>query len=227
MSYFMDMTTTSAADTPGGLRELKRRRTRRRIEEAATTLVAERGFEAVTVEDICATAEISRRTFFNYMPSKDEAVLGSSPLLLDDESREAFLTTPSENLVALAFDLLLAPTEDEEDRDEDFVRRLRERRQRILAAEPSLAVTSLNRFREHSRQMHELIREHLDRIPADRRLPDQPVEIEARILSGLIRESVWLHLAHPAAPAVPACDRKSLLLRSAMSITDLAKELTW
>lgn len=223
----MDMTTSSAADIPGGLRELKRRRTRRSIEEAATALVAERGFEAVTVEDICATAEISRRTFFNYMPSKDEAVLGTPPLLLDDESREAFLTTPSENLVALAFDLLLAPTEDEEDHDEKFARQLRERRQRILAAEPSLAMTSLNRFREHSRQIYELIREHLDRIPTDRRLPDQPVEVEARILSGLIRESVWLHLSHPEAPAVPARDRKSLLRRAAMSITDLTKELTW
>ena len=55
-------------------RELKRRETRERIVDSATDLVEEHGFDNVTVEDICAKAGISRRTFFNYMDGKDEAL---------------------------------------------------------------------------------------------------------------------------------------------------------
>ena len=60
------------------LREQKRLETRLRIEDAATLLVDEHGFAAVTVEEICEKAGISRRTFFNYFDSKDSAVLGLS-----------------------------------------------------------------------------------------------------------------------------------------------------
>ena len=47
-----------------GLRELKRRRTRRSIEDAAITLIADRGYDDVTVEDICAEAEAALSLFF-------------------------------------------------------------------------------------------------------------------------------------------------------------------
>ena len=67
------------------LRERKRRATRRRIEDAATALVEKHGFDNVTVEDICRDAEISRRTFFNYFETKDDAVLGVQPWDLDHD----------------------------------------------------------------------------------------------------------------------------------------------
>jgi len=58
----------------GGLRERKKQRTRQALVSAATELFERHGYEATTVADIAAAAEVSTRTFFSYFPSK-EAVL--------------------------------------------------------------------------------------------------------------------------------------------------------
>ncbi|MBB2755110.1 UNVERIFIED_ORG: AcrR family transcriptional regulator [Rhizobium aethiopicum] len=60
--------------TGEGRRQRKRRQTRERIEQAAMTLFLQRGFEATTIEDITEAADVSKRSFFDYFPSKDEVV---------------------------------------------------------------------------------------------------------------------------------------------------------
>jgi AcrR family transcriptional regulator len=60
---------------PLGLRERKKLETRQALADAAIKLAVERGLENVTVEDIAAQAGVSQRTFFNYFPSKEDAVL--------------------------------------------------------------------------------------------------------------------------------------------------------
>ncbi|WP_462186854.1 acyl-CoA-like ligand-binding transcription factor [Frankia sp. CcWB2] len=62
-----------------GLRERKKRQTRRALRAAAIRLVAERGLENVSVDEIAAAAEVSTRTFFNYFPTKDDAIAGIDP----------------------------------------------------------------------------------------------------------------------------------------------------
>ena len=59
--------------TPG-LRERKRQQTRERLIEAAMALFLDRGFEATTLDDIAAAADISRRSFFHYFASKEDVV---------------------------------------------------------------------------------------------------------------------------------------------------------
>lgn len=56
------------------MRARKRRQTRERIVDAAMTLFLERGFEAATVEDIAALADVSKRSFFDYFPAKEDVV---------------------------------------------------------------------------------------------------------------------------------------------------------
>jgi AcrR family transcriptional regulator len=56
----------------GALRESKKRETRQRISEVATGLFFERGFDAVTVEEIAAAARVSKVTVFNYFTRKEE-----------------------------------------------------------------------------------------------------------------------------------------------------------
>jgi AcrR family transcriptional regulator len=62
-----------------GLRERKKQATRLALHEAALRLVAERGLDGVSIDDIAERAHVSPRTFFNYFPSKDDAVLGLDP----------------------------------------------------------------------------------------------------------------------------------------------------
>jgi AcrR family transcriptional regulator len=60
---------------PAGLRERKKMATRRALHEAALRLVAEHGFDRVTIDAIVEAAAVSRRTFNNYFSSKEEVLL--------------------------------------------------------------------------------------------------------------------------------------------------------
>ncbi|MGO6899415.1 TetR family transcriptional regulator, partial [Rhizobium ruizarguesonis] len=68
------MAENKRTETTEGRRERKRRQTRERIEQAAMTLFLQRGFDATTIEDITEAADVSKRSFFDYFPSKEEVV---------------------------------------------------------------------------------------------------------------------------------------------------------
>jgi AcrR family transcriptional regulator len=57
-----------------GLRERRRRQTSADIRGAAVRLAQARGWDKVTIEEICVQAGISTRTFFNYFPNKESAI---------------------------------------------------------------------------------------------------------------------------------------------------------
>lgn len=61
------------------VREQKKRDTWRLIHATALRLMTERGFDAVSVDDIVAAAGISRRTFFNYFAGKEAVVFDPDP----------------------------------------------------------------------------------------------------------------------------------------------------
>lgn len=58
-----------------GLRERKKRETRRRIADAAVGLFTERGFDAVTIAEVAAAADVSVNTVYNYFEAKEDLVL--------------------------------------------------------------------------------------------------------------------------------------------------------
>jgi len=66
------------------VREQQRRESWRALQGAAIELVGRRGFGAVTVDDVAAAAGVSRRTFFNYFPTKAAALFDPDP---DDADR--------------------------------------------------------------------------------------------------------------------------------------------
>ncbi|MEU8238664.1 helix-turn-helix domain-containing protein [Actinoplanes missouriensis] len=61
------------------LREQKKLAAWRAIRAAALRLFDERGYEAVSVEQIAAAANVSRATFFNYFASKEAVVFDQDP----------------------------------------------------------------------------------------------------------------------------------------------------
>ena len=64
------------APPPRDLRRRARYAVRAEIAETAFQLFTQRGFDQTTVDDIAAAAGLSRRSFFRYFASKEDAVLG-------------------------------------------------------------------------------------------------------------------------------------------------------
>ncbi|MBZ9938937.1 TetR/AcrR family transcriptional regulator [Mesorhizobium sp. BR1-1-16] len=91
-------------------RTRKRLATRQAISNAATRLFWERGFEAVTVDDIAEAADVGRMTVFNHFPRKEDMFFDR-----EEEGREVLrsalrdgdgATTPIEALRQLAHRLV-------------------------------------------------------------------------------------------------------------------------
>ncbi|MEO0494112.1 MAG: TetR family transcriptional regulator [Actinomycetota bacterium] len=88
------MTDVVDAELEPGRRARKKRQTRDELMAHAARLFAERGFDAVTTEDIADAADVSQRTFFRHFPSKEAVLYGHV-----DELREtmaaAFAARPA------------------------------------------------------------------------------------------------------------------------------------
>lgn len=200
-------------------RELNRQRTQADIEDAATRLVDERGYAAVTVEEICEAAGISRRTFFNYFPTKDAAVFGARSLPFSDEVRERFLTEPTNDLLRHTLRFIQEAYFSPDDTLE-----IRHRRRRI-AADPDVAAASLSLNRARALEMRELLEQRLEAEPQLRTMPGETVATEAFLIGSLIREALWLALAGPEtdcnAPVGERIDRAMAL------ITTFTKDIEW
>ncbi|GAA4771787.1 TetR/AcrR family transcriptional regulator [Actinomycetospora chlora] len=92
-----------------GLRETKKAQTRQRIADAATLLFVERGFDAVSVAEVAAAAEVSKMTVFNHFPRKEDMFFDRIPeataLLVDAVRARAPGTTPLAAVRALLLEL--------------------------------------------------------------------------------------------------------------------------
>jgi AcrR family transcriptional regulator len=75
---------------PPGRRERKKQLTRQAISDVATALFLQRGFDAVTIAEIAAAADVAVQTVFNHFRSKED-------LFFDDQ---AWVTGPTEAIRA-------------------------------------------------------------------------------------------------------------------------------
>ncbi|MDO8189554.1 helix-turn-helix domain-containing protein [Conexibacter sp. JD483] len=66
------MTTTQPA---GSMRERKKAAAKAAVVSAAISLFSERGYDAVSVAEICEAADIARRSFFRYFGTKEDLIL--------------------------------------------------------------------------------------------------------------------------------------------------------
>ena len=76
------------------------------VTQLCRRFTAEHGLNGFTIEEVCTEVGISRRTFFNYFPSKEDAVLGIDET--EDMARfaDAFLSRKSRGWNAVVEDLV-------------------------------------------------------------------------------------------------------------------------
>jgi AcrR family transcriptional regulator len=127
------------------LRERKKIKTRHAIQSAALELVGTGGYDAVTVEQIAARAEVAPATVFRYFPTKEDIIVW------DDHDRDIaeFLRqrSPTEPIVRMLEAVIseLLPSAAEDDplllkrtqlifRTPSLLSRFRERRDTVIAA---------------------------------------------------------------------------------------------
>ena len=76
--------TSRDAETPAlSRREIQRRETHRALITAAMTLLAAKGFEETTTDEIAIVAGVSRRTLFRYFPTKADIVTAWTQQMTD------------------------------------------------------------------------------------------------------------------------------------------------
>ncbi|WP_064744274.1 TetR/AcrR family transcriptional regulator [Actinomadura oligospora] len=83
-----------------GLRERKKRETRRRISDIATGLFMMRGFDNVTIADVARKADVSVNTVFNYFHTKEDLFFDRQGEIVTRVARAFDDRLPGESVVA-------------------------------------------------------------------------------------------------------------------------------
>ena len=99
---------------PESLRERKKRLTREAIFAAARGLFSERGFDDVTVAEIADAANISVKTLFTYIGSKEELLFSGRPTVLDAVVEAVRNRKLAQTPLVAAGQALLAAVDDED-----------------------------------------------------------------------------------------------------------------
>jgi AcrR family transcriptional regulator len=94
-----------APPRPSNLRERKKQQTRRAIIDAADGLFAVQGFGRTSIDEIAAAADVSRRTFFAYFPSKADLLFVRADALFDRFIESFRAWQPPTPLASLAYRL--------------------------------------------------------------------------------------------------------------------------
>ncbi|MFF0298997.1 TetR family transcriptional regulator [Kitasatospora sp. NPDC004614] len=140
-------------EAPMSLRERKKLKTRQTLRREAFRLFAEQGWEATTVDQIAAAAEVSPATFFRYFPTKEDIVLNDeydpvmAAAIRSRPADEPFLTSAREVLVGLVRRIA------EQEREELYAR------MRLTASVPSLRLRMLDAAGQPRTMMLDLLTE--------------------------------------------------------------------
>ncbi|PRY00444.1 TetR/AcrR family transcriptional regulator [Allonocardiopsis opalescens] len=132
-------------EQPQGLRERKKARTRRTLVETGLRLFDRQGYDATTVAQIAAAAEVAPATFFTYFPAKEDLVFAQQPERLQALHAAIADRAPGDSVadVLLRGARLLLESDDwsiESDTGLSAVRA------RLVAEEPSLRAAALRRL---------------------------------------------------------------------------------
>lgn len=155
MSIVIDVTIDATS-----LRERKKARTRLQLAQAGLRLIGEQGYEATTVAQIAAAAEVSTKTFFSYFPSKADVLFAEPYERIETATATIANLAPHEppiDALRQAMSALLA-ADDSAEPDSGMLR------QRLIATEPAVQTRALT----HTLSAQSQIVEALHRAYPDR-----------------------------------------------------------
>lgn len=187
----------NSATTVGGGR-------RRSIIETAQRLAVKCGYSGFTVDDLAEAVGCSRRTLFNHVTSKEEAVLGALPEVTDAQVGMLREGGPTGDLVDDLTATIVESLGGDDATAEDW-RRLHD----IVQRNPEL----LARIHAHVEELGEDVVTHLtvrDGVDAER------AWLTLRLVGGVVGQSVQDLLDHPTGEGLADRVRHNL---------DLAREL--
>ena len=181
----MSEATVGEARSRPGLRERRKKLTAAELEAAALRLFGERGFDAVTVDDIAAEADVSRRTFFRYFASKEDVLLADHFVQLARLREAMAVRPPDETILTALRNALLSMTGDFEERKEMVILR-----GRIMRETPSLQARSLVHQKAWEDAMEEMV---ADRLGVDPGADLRPGVVSAVALAAMrVAFTTWL-----------------------------------
>jgi AcrR family transcriptional regulator len=162
---------------PPGLRERKKARTREAIVDAALELFERNGFEATTVEDIAAAADVSPRTFFRYFDAKADVVLARN-----NEKGEgldlAIAARPADEPPITAMRNAMCGQLEQMIADDDSA--LRELK--VVMGTPELRSRALDHFHDHQDEITGVLAQ---------RIGVGPDTLPARVMASVIMTAMW------------------------------------
>ena len=162
-----------------GLRERKRLATRRAIQIAALDLVAERGLEKVTVDEISRIADVSPRTFFNYFASKESVLIGDHPELAGGDAVENFVSASAGTDVLHGLGELLAASTDSAVEDADLL----VRRRALLKQYPELFALRIAAMHVFEDQLQAVVAQRLARDACPHEPSPEELNSKARLVT--------------------------------------------
>lgn len=164
------------------------RRGQRRVETASRLtsvsrrLTAQNGLAGFTIEELCDEVGVSRRTFFNYFRTKEDAVIGADPEAESQVFAGEFMARGSRGWPVVIDDLLelviqhFGALEGTAHEHADFFA--------ALDREPRLLQRFIGMSKERERQMTALVAQR-ESVPAD----DARAQAVVHILFGLLRSA--------------------------------------
>jgi AcrR family transcriptional regulator len=160
-----------------GLRERKKAATRLAIERAAVQIASREGYEAATAEAIAAKAGVSPRTFFNYFPNKDIAIVGRGLAAIAEDRAHRILEESGADLIK-GIGRVARACAAEADHTPEFMRG----RRRLIHENPPLLHPRMTADSQFENWLAKVVADHLRKHPARRRLArEATIEEEARL----------------------------------------------
>ena len=167
-----------------GLRERKKAETRAALQDAAIRLADRDGIDKVSVEAIADAVGVSARTFFNYFPSKEDAIVGVSPSVPSPVAGNLRARPASEApLESLRISVRASVERLQEDPDRWVVRR------RLVQRHPELATRYAARLAEVEQ---DLVVEMARRLGVDPESDTYPaILVGAAMVATRVAMTVW------------------------------------